>query len=243
MPTVSADEARKALSADLRKRNAKSYNPLPPELRVAGPPIHIFSLWKEPFTVGRGGMGTFTIPARAADKRYSDPLKIPYLVAETVPVEIDKSEDRFHSGAAFAKDILSQGPFHSKADDLAQYGVFIAAGETPTEEELKAAEAKLDLKCRDLIQEADGFHQQGPTQALNIQALHRWAADRMNVDRPWNAAEKPMMDCPGCGSRISKLAAIHACASGVVSVIDPDKARSLGILPAGYDEQQKKAKK
>src|SRR6185369_994276 len=93
-------------------------------------------------------------------------------------------------------------------------GVFIAAGDQPTEQELAEANAELTKWREAQVQEADNFWNQGPQQYVNIVAEHREAAIALGQEREWLKPLKQTIECPGCGARVNPSIAIHAIQQG-----------------------------
>lgn len=88
-------------------------------------------------------------------------------------------------------------------------GVFIAAGDTPTEEELKAAEKARDTHRRRLVDDARFFFQKH-RHSRGIADDAFWAAERMGLEEDWMPlAANP---CPSCGIAVKSDAAVcHRC--------------------------------
>lgn len=195
--------------------------------------VHIFNVGAKQWIQYMGGLGTFVIAACEEGKRYSKPCIVPGIIAETNKKDGEIVRMPEEEGAAVALDIIGQGPFKNQSQDLTKYGVFIAKGSTPTEEELEAAEEKRDAYYSGLIQEADSAFEvnggmetnNGHTQS-NIQRHHIDAAKAMNVDRPWRKVQRRMDNCPECGGMVIPGAA-RCNNTGCGAILNEEKARKL----------------
>ncbi len=103
-------------------------------------------------------------------------------------------------------------------------GWFVAAGEKPTEAELRAAEANRDRERIRLIGEARNlFRANKPNQITDPM---RWAADRLGLKEPWLPLSG--LTCPACGTALMPgVALCSACGY----IVDEEKFRSLRFAP------------
>jgi len=100
--------------------------------------------------------------------------------------------------------------------------------EKPSEKELaQANELFLQHDFR-LIAEADGFWNEGPDGQKNIVKNHREALNRRGQLREWAKPLQSLIDCPGCGDKVSPSVVVHKCGA----VFNWDKAIELGIKRA-----------
>lgn len=190
--------------------------------------VYIINVGPKSWLQEMGGRGKFFIPAKSEDQDYSVPLKIPGIFPETIPVDMKKLEVRYEDGLAVARDIIGLGHSKSPANSLIPWGVFISATAKPSKAELDRANRTLDEKAAQLVEEADGFYNQGPQQYVNITIDHRWAANRTNQKRAWMQPLVKMDNCPGCQEPLKPGVVVHTCGA----VLDWDKAISLGIKKA-----------
>lgn len=107
------------------------------------------------------------------------------------------------------------------------HGVFVAAGDLPTEEELADARRRLQEFQRRLVASAD-LEWERTKNPMFITDLERRAARQLGLEKPWLYDAKPLADCPVCGEKIKPgVAVCRSCRA----VLDRDKAAQYGILP------------
>lgn len=188
--------------------------------------VFIVNVGPKSFLQEMGGRGKFFIPAKPEDKEYSEPLKIGGIFPETIPVDMKKLEVRYEDGYAVALDIIGLGHSKSPANSLIPWGVFISRSATPTKTELAKANKVLDEKASQLVEEADGYHNQGPQQYVNITIDHRWALRRTNQKRAWEQPFAKMDVCPACQESIKPGVVKHTCGA----ILDITKAVDLGLI-------------
>lgn len=207
MPATVAD--RQQAERELRTKNQKIVYNVPEELRDTGPSVYIFSV--SPFSYQRsmGSYGQHLIPACPEGEEYSEPLVIDRVIYDMYHEGMFKMIATPDSGKKLALDIVGIGPYHSPAEDLTKWGVFVAAGEKPTKTELADARKKLDRTWDFLITEADAYWNQGPSEYRNVSDLHRRAAKmRGQTDKPWAREVQQMKSCSVCGNQLSPGAAL-----------------------------------
>lgn len=205
---VTAQDAERAIKEEQRERNSKAIQSLPPQLqRVVDshqlPPLHIFNVSHHVFRDRPAGDKYYTINACEPGQRHSKPTLVPFVPTYHVALEIGKMETRMEDCRAVAEDIVGIGPFKSKSSDLTRFGVFIAAGEKPTEEELAAANAAYEQSDLELIQRADALANEGPSGLKSITAEMRDACRRRSVVRDWAKVQAAGQKCPGCGETVA----------------------------------------
>ena len=208
MPIVTADQAHAAAKAEQRERNAKQIFGLPPQLQEIIDsrqlkPLRIFNVGHHVWRDRPGGNKFYVINDCPPGARYSAPTEIPFVPVYHVAIEMNKMEPRSEDCRAVAMDVLGVGPHKPKDDDLTRHGVFLAAGDDPTEDELAAANAAYEKTDLELIQSADALANDGPSGLKNITAEMRDACKRRNVVRDWAKAQKAGQQCPGCGEMVS----------------------------------------
>lgn len=198
--------------AELSSLNRKIVEDIPEKILKSGSPIKIYNVGPWSWIRNMASHGTFTIPACQPGKRHSAALVIPSVKRETYPdsESTNKLRNRFEDGMDLALAIMGEGAFQSKEQGYRKFGIFIAAGDQPTEQELLAAEEALKQWRIHEVQEADNFYNQGPMQYQNIVAEHRNAAIALSIDRPWLHPISPQIPCPGCGEKIDPSIAFHA---------------------------------
>lgn len=228
------EQAQQAV-AELSAKNHKVIYQLPPELMIAGKPIKIFNVSSQVYKVCQGGMGDWTIPACEPGQKVSEALEIPFIMSEGIPTDMDHIEFRQMAGSAFAQSVLGFGKHRHQTEDLRRWGVFIAAGDKPTEKEITDARKQLSARMYELLTQADGFYGDGPGEYKNITRQHREAfdwlvADGQDVeDRPWHKPLSLKAECPACHGKIppnSVKCNIASCGA----ILDWSRAYSFGLV-------------
>src|SRR5260370_28342009 len=98
------------------------------------------------------------------------------------------------------------------ADDLARelnsdsgegsfHGVFVAAGDSPTDAELADARRRLREFQEKLVAAAD-LEWERSHNPMFITDLERRAARQLALEKPWLYDAKPMAECPVCAEKI-----------------------------------------
>lgn len=223
-------DQREQAQRELRTKNKKDIFELPTELQAAGKPVLIFNVGPMRHQRSMGSYGQFTIHACPEDKPFSKATEIPYITNDPVHIDMNQMAHRHDSGRKLALDILGVGQFHTKSEDLTVWGVFVAAGEIPTEDELKKANKKLDRTWDELIREADAYWNQGPSHYVNITDLHRTAAAKRGQDKPWARGIEVLSKCPICSTALDPDAALCAACKTVIH-----KERVIAARVPGYE--------
>jgi len=113
------------------------------------------------------------------------------------------------------------------------HGVFVAAGETPTEAELVEARRRLREFQEKLVAAAD-LEWERSHNPMFITDLERRAARELRLEKPWLYDPKPMAECPVCAEKIKPgVAACRSCGA----ILDRAKAAQFGLLPAGGPQE------
>jgi hypothetical protein len=193
--------------------------------------VYLFNVGPLKHAVARGSMGTFNIPACEAGMPYSKPLVLPsvirssYFDAATYAMKTDDIEAKY-----VAKDLVN--PFLgaddalSSGSNLEQMGVFWTMNETPTEEELAGAKAKLEVFLRKQLEVATTLETQGGKALDQITPTMRQASTYFGEDRVWNKIYKKLGDCPMCGDAMKEGIVKHVCGY----IVDPVKAYAAGVI-------------
>lgn len=229
-------EQREQAVRELRTKNMKDVFELPPELQVIGRPVKIFNVGPMRHQRSMGSYGQFTIQPCEEGLSYSPATEVPYITNDPVHVDMFQMAHRHDSGRKLANDIVGVGQFHTPSEDLTKWGVFVAAGEEPTQEEIRAATKKLMKTYDFLINEADQYYNQGPSEYKNVTEIHRLAAKvRGQKDKPWARGVQEMSVCDICGSGVSPTAAICPTCKNVI-----DEERVIKARLRGYEHLWKK---
>jgi hypothetical protein len=123
-----------------------------------------------------------------------------------------------------AEDICRE--INSDAGEKSFLGVFVCAGEAPTEAELRSAQEKLDDFCRALVAAADREWERSHS-FLFIHDLQRRAAKHLGVEKEWHYQARETEECPGCGERVKPGVAV--CKS-CHAILNREKALALGLM-------------
>jgi hypothetical protein len=109
--------------------------------------------------------------------------------------------------------------------DLCDHGIFVCAGELPSEEELKRARARRDSWYKQLVAEADEMWARGHSYR-EISDMHRRAALAMGLEREWAYVPQRQMDCPACGEKVKPgVALCKHCGA----ILDAERAARFGL--------------
>jgi hypothetical protein len=148
------------------------------------------------------------ITARTAVMDYGD--------KRTLPLAITAHE--------IAEDICRE--INSDAGERSFLGVFLCAGDAPTEAELRIAHEKLDEFYRALVASADREWERSHS-FLFIHDLQRRAAATLGLEKEWYYQARETAECPGCGERVKPgIAVCKSCHA----ILDRDKALALGLI-------------
>jgi hypothetical protein len=166
--------------------------------------------------------GTFQIAGRAEGDAYTLTRITPrtavmdYGDKRTLPLPITARE--------IADDICRE--INSDAGERSFLGVFVCAGDAPTEGELRSAQEKLDEFYRALVASADREWERSHS-FLFIHDLQRRAASKLGLEKEWHYQARETEECPGCGERVKPGVAV--CKS-CHAILDRDKALVLGLM-------------
>jgi hypothetical protein len=223
---------------EIRKQVMDSHRtpalPKVPQSVRGGRKIKVFNLSDNYWPVSLGELGTFFIPPCEPGQPHSRALEIDENFVQYWKSDLKKYSYEIHSGLDIAKEVIGING-GSGSDDKSKWGVFIAAGDAPTKEELAAARAKLTQKMKDLVRQADAFQAAGPLQYENIGDWHRKACLYLNETRPWNNDPKenvaPVL-CEACMQPYPPGAAVHA-VENCGHVLDEAKVKKFKLK--GYE--------
>jgi hypothetical protein len=106
------------------------------------------------------------------------------------------------------------------------HGVFVAAGEAPTESELAEARRRLEEFQRRLVANAD-LEWERTKNPMFITDLERRAARQLGLEKPWLYDARPLADCPVCAEKIKHgVAVCRSCGA----ILDREKAAQYGLV-------------
>lgn len=109
------------------------------------------------------------------------------------------------------------------------FGVFVAQGETPDDDELAKARQRLAVFYRSMVAAADREWERSHSY-LFINDVQRRAARFLGLEKEWFYQARETKDCPGCGEKVR--AGVAVCKT-CHAILDRDKAATLGLaVPA-----------
>jgi hypothetical protein len=175
--------------------------------------------------------GTFHIAGRSETETFALVRVTPrtavmdYGDKRTLPLQISARE--------IAEDICRE--INSDAGERSYLGVFVCAGNEPTDEELRGARENLDTFYRALVASADREWERSHSY-LFIHDLQRRAAANLGLEKEWFYRSRETADCPGCGERVKpNVAVCKTCHA----VLDREKALALGLIQPVPDTDEK----
>lgn len=121
------------------------------------------------------------------------------------------------------------------------HGVFVAAGNAPTEAELAGARRRLREFQERLVAAAD-LEWERTRNPMFITDLERRAARQLGLEKPWLYDPKPAAECPVCAERIKPGVAV---CRGCGAILDRARAAQFGLIASedgkqGAEPQKKK---
>jgi hypothetical protein len=165
--------------------------------------------------------GTFRIDGRPVGGEYALTRITPRIAImdygdkRTLPLPISAWE--------IANDICRE--INSDAGERSYLGVFVCAGEVPTEEELGSAREKLEHFYRGLVAAGDREWERSHS-FLFVHDLQRRAVGHLGLDKEWYYQVRETAECPGCGERVKPgVAVCKSCGA----ILDREKALALGL--------------
>lgn len=129
------------------------------------------------------------------------------------------------SATEVAQDLCRE--INSDGGEESFFGVFVAAGEMPSDAELRQGRERLVLFYRRLVAGADREWERSHSY-LFINDVERRAARYLGLEKEWFYHPRETVECPGCGEKIKPgVAVCRVCRA----ILDRDKAASLGLAP------------
>jgi hypothetical protein len=123
-----------------------------------------------------------------------------------------------------AEDIARE--INGDSGEGSYHGVFVAAGEAPTESELAEARRRLEEFQRRLVAAAD-LEWERTKNPMFITDLERRAARQLCLEKPWLYDARPLADCPVCAEKIKHgVAVCRSCGA----ILDREKAAQYGLV-------------
>jgi|SRR4051812_21724168 hypothetical protein len=143
---------------------------------------------------------------------------------------MDLGDKRTHEFRLTAREIAEDiaREINGDSGEGSYHGVFVAAGEQPTEGELAEAHRRLEEFHRRLVAAAD-LEWERTKNPMFITDLERRAARHLGAEKPWLYDPKPLADCPVCGEKIKPgVAVCRSCGA----ILDREKAAQYGLVAA-----------
>lgn len=135
------------------------------------------------------------------------------------------------SARAIAEDLARE--INGDSGEGSFHGVFVAAGDAPTEAETAEARRKLEEFQQRLVAAAD-LEWERSHNPMFITDLDRRAARALGLEKPWLYDPRPMAECPACAEKIKPgVAVCRACGA----ILDRAKAAQFGLAPAGSSQK------
>ncbi len=129
------------------------------------------------------------------------------------------------SGREVAEDLCRE--INADGGEESFFGVFVAAGEMPSNDELRRARERLSAFYRRLVAGADREWERSHSY-LFINDVERRAAQYLGVEKDWFYQARETVECPGCAEKIKPgVAVCRSCGA----ILDRDKAARLGLAP------------
>lgn len=111
-----------------------------------------------------------------------------------------------------------------------------------TKAEVAQAKKNLQIEDQRLVSEGDMMWAGNEQAKRNLSELHKAACTRLRQERPWNYIAKQLVDCPGCGAKISEnILTCPACTGWLDEGIEELRAmkpkdRAMKMYPERYGE-------
>jgi len=184
------------------------------------PAAVIVNLGEQSWTLHRS-YGTYVVRGC----RTTEPYKLTRVEARTAVMDLGdkRTLDVSITAAEVAQDLCRE--INADGGEESFFGVFAAAGEMPTDEELRKARERLAAFYRLLVAGADREWERSHSY-LFINDTERRAAQYLGLEKDWFYQPKEMVECPGCGEKIKPgVAVCRTCGA----ILDREKAATLGL--------------
>ena len=168
--------------------------------------------------------GTFAVVGRNSDEPYA----LTGVTSRTGTMDLgDKRTLEFAIPAReIAEDLARE--INSDAGEGSHFGVFVCAGQMPTESELREARERLEAFYRSLVASADRQWERTHNVVL-ISDLERRAAKELHLEKEWCYEPQQRVDCPACGEKLKPgVAVCRVCGA----VLEKEKAAKFGLVAA-----------
>jgi len=183
----------------------------------------IVNLTEQSWTLHRS-YGAFLVRGRTVDEPYT------LTAVGARKASMDLGDKRAIEVSITAQEVAQDLCHEINADggEDSYFGVFVAAGDLPTEEELAQARQRLTIFYRRLVATADREWERSHSY-LFIDDVERRAALYLGLEKEWFYQARETAECPGCGEKVKPgVAVCKTCRA----ILDPVKASALGLAPA-----------
>lgn len=109
--------------------------------------------------------------------------------------------------------------------DLEKHGVFVCAGDEPTDEEIEAAKERLKKYYQEQVFVADQEWSRHHNYTF-LSDVQRRAVKFLGLEREWAFKPEQFIDCPVCGESVKPGVAV---CKGCGAILDPEKAAKFGV--------------
>jgi hypothetical protein len=188
----------------------------------------IVNLTEQNWTIQRS-YGTYRIRGCAPDEPYA---LIPVGGAKAV---MDLGDKRTLDVPITAREVAQDLCREINADggEDSFFGVFVAQGERPEDDEMIEARRRLAVFYRSMVASADREWERSHSY-LFINDVQRRAARHLGLEKEWFYQARETSDCPGCGEKVrARVAVCKSCHA----ILDRDKAAALGLVPEAVTAQ------
>jgi hypothetical protein len=222
----------------------------PDQMRSTEYTVYLHSISKRSFEQAHPIYRNIIIPACPKDKRYitfmkiQHPVQIPCVdpdnpsgpnilrISNGIRVALDVCNPNI-PGSSLANqdlDIPVEAQIASGEANLTRQGIFASMNETPTEEELKKAEARRVAYYKFRFEEANGLNRSNPKMLQEVLTQdHHLAAEMFGQDVDWHRITTPKIECPNCGEKIKEGIAFHY-VNGTRCILDFERAYLAGAI-------------
>jgi hypothetical protein len=187
----------------------------------------IVNLTDQTWTLHRS-YGTFVVRGVASEEAEGAEYTVTRVGGRTAVMDLgDKRTLEVPITAAeVAQDLCRE--INADGGDDSYFGVFVAAGELPTQEEMTQSHQRLSAFYRRLVTAADREWERSHSY-LFINDVERRAAQYLGIEKEWFYQPRETVECPGCGEKIKPgFAVCRTCGA----ILDRVKAAALGLAPA-----------
>jgi len=210
--------------------------------------VYIFTVSDREFAISQPPLiRSFTIRPKIKGQRYTLVAKLPCPF-----LQIDREGAvgdlmvRAHQGEKVAQSICNPNNPTLNQDaslpaqtilglgvDLNCQGVFWSRNAKPTEDELKGAERRRERYYEALLERARTLEISNPKELeYLINQDYHMAAEYFGVETSWHRKLVKFEECPNCAEQIKPGVAFHRHSSGIICIVDPERAAKAGVTAA-----------